>query len=77
VGVLWKPRAGAKSKGSGRVTINGLRQKFVILTNDRKQKDTDPDYILMTGDEPEVDNYARNRRQPSTPAAAEDVGEPW
>jgi hypothetical protein len=36
VGVLWKPRPGAKSLGSGSITVNGLKQRFVILRNDRK-----------------------------------------
>jgi hypothetical protein len=58
VGAIWKPKPGGKSKGSGSVTINGLRQRFVILPNDRKTKDTDPDYVLLSSDEPEADRYA-------------------
>jgi hypothetical protein len=59
VGVVWKPKNGSKSKGSGSVTIGTLRQRFIILANDRKSKDTDPDYVLMSSDEPEPDRYAR------------------
>jgi hypothetical protein len=76
VGALWKPRPGGKSKGSGAITINGLRQRFVILPNSRKQKESDPDYVLMSSDEPEVDQYARDRRQPR-PTAAPAEDEPW
>jgi hypothetical protein len=76
VGALWKPKPGAKSKGSGSLTINGLKQRFVILPNDRKSKDTDPDYVLMSSDEPEVDQYVRDRR-PTRTAEAEDSGAPW
>lgn len=57
VGAMWKPKPGAKSLGSGSLTINGLRQRFVVLRNDRKAKDTDPDYVLMAGDEPTADTY--------------------
>jgi hypothetical protein len=69
VGVLWSPRPGAKSLGSGSVTINGLRQRFVIFKNDRKKPGSkDPDYTLMSSEEPEVDEYA-TKRQPTTLAA--------
>ena len=72
VGVLWKPRPGAKSKGSGSITINGLKQRFVILPNDhRREGSKDPDYVLLSGDEPEVDSYAAQRSAPAaTPAPA-------
>jgi SLT domain-containing protein len=65
VGVLWKPREGARSKGSGSVTIGELKQRFVILPNDRKRGERDPDYILMSAEAPEVDTYAREHRQPA------------
>ena len=51
--------------GSGSVTVNGLRQRFLILRNDRKVKASDPDYVLLSSDEPEVDQYARDRNRPS------------
>jgi hypothetical protein len=66
VGALWKPKPGAKSKGSGSITINGLRQRFVILPNDRKTAgSSQPDYLLMSSDEPEVDAYTRDHHQPA------------
>ena len=62
VGSMWAPRAGARSLGSGSVTINGLRQRFVVLKNDKRQEGSrQPDYLLMSGDEPEVDQYAHDR----------------
>ena len=73
VGALWKPKPGAKSLGSGSITVNGLRQRFVILKNDRKKDgSSEPDYALMSGDEPEVDDYARRSASsnPSTAASA-------
>jgi hypothetical protein len=40
------------------VTINGLRQRFVVLKNDRKKPGTSqPDYVLLSVDAPEVDAY--------------------
>jgi hypothetical protein len=64
VGAIWRPKPGAKSKGTGSVTINGLRQRFVILSNDRKTEGSrDPDYVLMSSDEPEADTFARERER--------------
>lgn len=66
VGAIWKPRAGGKSLGSGTVTINGLRQRFVILKNDRKVDGSrDPDYVLLSSDAPEADEYARDQQAPA------------
>jgi hypothetical protein len=83
IGALWKPRPGSKSKGSGAITVNGLRQKFVILVNDRKTAGSaQPDYLLMTADEPEPDPYAqrgpasapgRQRVEPEPIEADEDI----
>lgn len=70
VGVLWKPKPSGKSLGSGSITIGMLRQRFVILRNERKAKDADPDYVLMSGDEPETDTYARDRHAPTSRGAA-------
>ena len=63
VGALWKPKAGSRSKGSGSITVNGLRQRFVILENDRKTAGgKEPDYLLMSSDEPEVDQYESRKK---------------
>lgn len=63
VGVMWKPKPGAKSLGSGALTINGLRQKFVVLKNDHKTEGSrEPDFTLMSSDEPEADEYAAKNR---------------
>lgn len=60
VGAIWKPQAGSTALGSGSVTINGLKQRFVILKNDRKQAGSNaPDYLLKSADEPTVDEYAQ------------------
>ena len=69
VGAMWQPRSGAKSLGSGTVTVNGLRQRFVVLHNERKKAGSnEPDYVLMSSDEPEVDTYVRDRQ--AAPVAA-------
>jgi hypothetical protein len=75
VGVLWKPKPGAKSKGTGALTINGLRQRFVVLTNDHKRTDRDPDYVLMSSDEPEVDDFQRPPATPTPAATASQVND--
>jgi hypothetical protein len=66
IGAMWAPKPGAKSLGSGSVTINGMRQRFVVFRNDRKTAgSSEPDYTLLSGDEPEADTYAQ--RQALTP----------
>ena len=66
VGVLWKPREGAKSLGSGSLTVNGMKQRFVILDNRFKQGPNDPDFVLMSGQPPEPDVYAERDQARST-----------
>lgn len=63
VGALWRPKPGGKSRGTGSLTIRGMKQKFVVLDNRHKQKDTDPDFVLMSSDDPVPDAYAD--RQPN------------
>lgn len=63
IGAIWKPRHGANSLGSGTVTINGWRQRFVILKNDRKMDGSrEPDYLLLSNNTTEADEYARNQQ---------------
>jgi hypothetical protein len=61
VGVMWKPKEGGRSLGSGSLTIGTQRQRFVVLRNERKAKGTDPDFVLMSSDDPEPDQYAERR----------------
>lgn len=73
VGALWRPKPGAKSKGFGNLTIGDRRQKFVILPNrDKEPGGSKPDYVLMSSDEPEVDEYARKKGGGGAPPAADD-----
>ena len=70
VGALWKPKPGAKSHGSGSVTIGDQRQRFVILTNrDKGTNANAPDYVLMSSEAPEVDPYSQKRQ--NSPVEAE------
>jgi hypothetical protein len=63
VGAMWKPKVGAKSKGSGSLTIGDKKQRFVIFVNEDKTGDSAlPDYLLMSTDEPETDSYAAKKR---------------
>lgn len=68
VGSLWKPKPGGKSLGSGSLSINGFRQRFIVLKNDNKTPDSNqPDYVLMSSDEPEVDSYTRDHSVSTRP----------
>ena len=67
IGGMWKPKPGAKSLGSGSISIGGLKQKFVVLPNrDKAEGSKQPDYILMAGDPPEPDAFTQR-----APAARE------
>lgn len=78
VGALWKPRPGSKSKGSGAITINGLRQRFVILPNDRKKSGSrEPDYLLMSSDPPEADDFGQRSAPKPAPFVATDEDVPF
>jgi hypothetical protein len=69
VGALWKPKPGGKSLGTGEITVNGFKQRFVVLRNDRKENGSrQPDYTLMSGDEPERDDYDRERQRAASHA---------
>ena len=73
VGALWKPKAGAKSLGSGEVTINGQKQRFVILENEYKTAGSkQPDYVLKSSDEPEADSYVPKAQGDGDPAGRDD-----
>lgn len=69
---------GGKSLGSGSITINGLRQRFIVLKNDRKSEGSkDPDYVLMSSDEPEPDAYAARRPSPTSARPASSIPDPF
>jgi hypothetical protein len=55
LGGIWKPKPGAKSKGSGSITVGDLKQRFVILENrDKEPGSQQPDYVLMSSDDIET-----------------------
>jgi hypothetical protein len=74
VGALWKPKPDAKCLGTGELTINGYKQRFIVLRNDRKTGSRQPDYVLMSADQPERDTYER-QRPGSEPSHHESDGE--
>ena len=71
VGVFWRnTKEGAKSKGHGSLTINGMKQDFVMLTNKYKEKSSDPHFTLLSSNEPEVDEWAT--KQDDKPGLTDD-----
>lgn len=63
VGAMWKPKPGGKSCGTGSVTIKGWKQRFVVLKNNRKKEGSnEPDWMLMSSNEPEADSYEAQPR---------------
>ncbi len=66
VGAIWKPRDGSRSLGSGVITVGGLRQRFLIFENDRRESDQSPDFVILASKEPEP------AAQPEPPRAGRD-----
>ncbi len=63
VGAIWKPRPLAKHLGSGEISIDGQLQRFIVMRNDRKKSGSrQPDYVLLSSEEPVDDPYERNRQ---------------
>ncbi len=71
-GGLWKPRPGSQSKGSGSITVGELKQKFIVVANDRKTKPEQPDYLILAQGEPEPDTYVREHPPAKRPAPEPD-----
>jgi len=49
-----------------------LKQRFIIVTNDKKTKPEQPDYLIMATGEPEVDAFVREHKPaPRAPSVLE------
>jgi len=71
---MWKPRPGAKSFGSGSVTINGMKQRFFVVANKHKTEGSkQPDYKLISSDEPEADTYVPKAQGDGDPATEDEI----
>lgn len=79
VGAMWKPKPGSKVLGTGVVAINGFKQRFFVMRNDRKTPGSrEPDYRLLSSDAPEPDDYAERPAAVASQAAeAEDDSIPF
>lgn len=69
-GGLWKPRPGSSSLGSGSITVGDLKQRFIVVRNDKKTKPEQPDYLLLAQGDPEADAYVREHRPATQPLAS-------
>jgi hypothetical protein len=61
IGALWKPKPGGKAALSGVLSLLGEDLRVVVLKNEQKKTDRDPDYILHRAldDEPKKTGGAR------------------
>lgn len=60
IGAAWNPRTPGKAMCSGSVTVRGWKQRFSLFPNtDKTEGSKQPDYVLVSWDEPEEDSYGR------------------
>jgi len=71
-GGLWKPKPGSASKGSGSITVGDLKQRFIIVPNDKKVKPEQPDYLILAQGDAEPDAYVTKHR-PAAQQSADEV----
>jgi hypothetical protein len=69
IGAAWKGKPESKALLTGTITIDGKRQRWLLFKNDKKQgsSSSEPDYVILSGTEPEVDEYAHSGSQKRTP----------
>jgi hypothetical protein len=67
IGAAWKGKQGSKALLTGSITVAGKKQRWMLFKNDHKPDGSkEPDYVILSGQEPEVDDFA----QPSQDAPA-------
>lgn len=50
IGALWKKEKNGKTFLSGTIEIGAIKVKVCVFKNDRKDKETSPDYRIVTFD---------------------------
>jgi len=77
IGAAWKGKPGSKALLTGSITIAGKKQRWMLFKNDHKPADSkEPDYLILSGTEPEVDDFAQQSMMaPTGPAPASDLDE--
>jgi hypothetical protein len=62
IGALWRPKPGGKAALSGTIDLLGDSLRVVVLKNERKRNERDPDYILHRALDDQGDNGPRPRQ---------------
>lgn len=71
IGAAWKGKPDSKAMLTGIISIDGKRQRWLLFKNDKKQQASEPDYVILSGTDPEVDEYAQGGTQKRTPPPEE------
>ena len=60
IGAAWKGKPGSKALLTGFITVAGKKQRWMLFKNDKKTNgSSEPDYVILSGTEPEVDDFAQ------------------
>jgi len=59
IGAAWKGKPGSKALLTGSITVAGKKQRWMLFKNDKKTEEREPDYVILSGQEPEVDDFAQ------------------
>ena len=71
VGALWKGKEGSKARASGTMTVAGMKQSFAVFVNEKKRPGSNqPDYVLLSREEPETDEYVQRVSETTTEEGA-------
>jgi hypothetical protein len=62
IGALWRPKPGGKAALSGTIELLGESLRVVVLKNERKRNERDPDYILHRALDDQNNNGGPSRR---------------
>jgi hypothetical protein len=66
IGALWAKDSGGNKFLSGEIEIDGKKTRIVIFKNNRKEKETHPDYNILLSDKQGGGSSSGSSSEPDT-----------